>query len=130
MAGFIRSWLYAMCRGIEHDPVKPRQLPKTIGCSKNFPGKTALATREQVSRLSFFPCGARTNDHQLPIYETHSASKILMSLPRVEQSGCPTCAAQDSTPFQAGLLGRSLPLSRGLCLVLQKFNKLDGNFML
>ncbi|KAM6182396.1 DNA polymerase eta [Erethizon dorsatum] len=47
-AGFIRSWLYAMCRGIEHDPVKPRQLPKTIGCSKNFPGKTALATQEQV----------------------------------------------------------------------------------
>lgn len=42
------SWLYAMCRGIEHDPVKPRQIPKTIGCSKNFPGKTALATREQV----------------------------------------------------------------------------------
>ncbi|GAB1301107.1 DNA polymerase eta [Apodemus speciosus] len=42
------SWLYAMCRGIEHDPVKPRQLPKTIGCSKNFPGKTALATQEQV----------------------------------------------------------------------------------
>lgn len=42
------SWLYAMCRGIEHDPVKPRQLPKTIGCSKNFPGKTALATPEQV----------------------------------------------------------------------------------
>ncbi|XP_014443319.1 DNA polymerase eta isoform X5 [Tupaia chinensis] len=42
------SWLYAMCRGIEHDPVKPRQLPKSIGCSKNFPGKTALATREQI----------------------------------------------------------------------------------
>ncbi|XP_026363152.2 DNA polymerase eta isoform X4 [Ursus arctos] len=42
------SWLYGMCRGIEHDPVRPRQLPKTIGCSKNFPGKTALATREQV----------------------------------------------------------------------------------
>ncbi|EFB21293.1 hypothetical protein PANDA_002412, partial [Ailuropoda melanoleuca] len=42
------SWLYGMCRGIEHDPVRPRQLPKTIGCSKNFPGKTALATQEQV----------------------------------------------------------------------------------
>ncbi|XP_007484035.1 DNA polymerase eta isoform X1 [Monodelphis domestica] len=42
------SWLYAMCRGIEHDPVKPRQLPKTIGCSKNFPGITALTTQEQV----------------------------------------------------------------------------------
>ncbi|KAM9666983.1 DNA polymerase eta isoform 1-T1 [Trichechus inunguis] len=42
------SWLYAMCRGIEHDPVRPRQIPKTIGCGKNFPGKMALATREQV----------------------------------------------------------------------------------
>ncbi|XP_060045843.1 DNA polymerase eta isoform X2 [Erinaceus europaeus] len=46
------SWLYAMCRGIEHDPVKPRQLPKTIGCSKNFPGKTALATQEQNDRVA------------------------------------------------------------------------------
>ncbi|XP_057554111.1 DNA polymerase eta isoform X2 [Hippopotamus amphibius kiboko] len=42
------SWLYAMCRGIEHDPVRSRQIPKTIGCGKNFPGKTALVTREQV----------------------------------------------------------------------------------
>ncbi|XP_058518501.1 DNA polymerase eta isoform X4 [Ochotona princeps] len=42
------SWLYAMCRGIEHDPVKPRQIPKTVGCSKNFPGKTALVSQEQV----------------------------------------------------------------------------------
>ncbi|XP_062042166.1 DNA polymerase eta isoform X2 [Lepus europaeus] len=42
------SWLYAMCRGIEHDPVRPRQIPKTVGCSKNFPGQTALATPEQV----------------------------------------------------------------------------------
>ncbi|MEJ1288000.1 polymerase (DNA directed) eta (RAD 30 related) [Cricetulus griseus] len=46
------SWLYAMCRGIEHDPVKPRQLPKSIGCSKNFPGKTALATRDQNDRVA------------------------------------------------------------------------------
>ncbi|XP_029448693.1 DNA polymerase eta isoform X2 [Rhinatrema bivittatum] len=41
-------WLYELCRGTEHEPVKPRQLIKSIGCSKNFPGKTALATREQV----------------------------------------------------------------------------------
>jgi len=46
----IRSWLYAMCRGIEHDPVKPRPITKTLGCSKNFPGKTALSTRDQVGR--------------------------------------------------------------------------------
>ncbi|XP_029801414.1 DNA polymerase eta isoform X2 [Suricata suricatta] len=42
------SWLYAVCRGIEHDPVKPRKIPKSVGCGKNFPGNTALATQEQV----------------------------------------------------------------------------------
>ncbi|MCI4376754.1 hypothetical protein PGIGA_G00192100 [Pangasianodon gigas] len=41
-------WLYNLCRGIEFEPVKPRQLPKSIGCSKNFPGKSALATKTQV----------------------------------------------------------------------------------
>ncbi|XP_070697140.1 DNA polymerase eta [Pempheris klunzingeri] len=42
------QWLYDLCRGIEFEAVKARQLPKSIGCSKNFPGKTSLATREQV----------------------------------------------------------------------------------
>uniref|UniRef100_A0A8D0L8E5 DNA polymerase eta n=1 Tax=Sphenodon punctatus TaxID=8508 RepID=A0A8D0L8E5_SPHPU len=42
------SWLYDMCRGIEHEPVKPRNLPKSIGCSKNFRGRTALTTQKQV----------------------------------------------------------------------------------
>lgn len=42
------SWLYDLCRGIEFEPVKPRQLPKSIGCSKNFPGKTCLASKQQV----------------------------------------------------------------------------------
>ncbi|XP_038593220.1 DNA polymerase eta [Micropterus salmoides] len=42
------QWLFDLCRGIEFEPVKPRQLPKSIGCSKNFPGKTSLATKEQV----------------------------------------------------------------------------------
>ncbi|XP_054886256.1 DNA polymerase eta isoform X3 [Poeciliopsis prolifica] len=41
-------WLYDLCRGIEFEAVKPRQLPKSIGCSKNFPGKTSLATKLQV----------------------------------------------------------------------------------
>lgn len=41
-------WLYDLCRGIEFEAVKPRQLPKSIGCSKNFPGKTSLATKEKV----------------------------------------------------------------------------------
>ncbi|XP_061083679.1 DNA polymerase eta [Conger conger] len=41
-------WLFDLCRGVDFEPVKPRQLPKSIGCSKNFPGKMALSTREQV----------------------------------------------------------------------------------
>ncbi|KAF7253237.1 DNA polymerase eta [Varanus komodoensis] len=42
------SWLYDLCRGIDHEPVKPRQLPKSIGCSKHFLGKAALVTQNQV----------------------------------------------------------------------------------
>ncbi|XP_030628551.1 DNA polymerase eta-like [Chanos chanos] len=41
-------WLFDLCRGVEFEPVKARQLPKSIGCSKNFPGKTALVTKEKV----------------------------------------------------------------------------------
>ncbi|NXM40288.1 POLH polymerase, partial [Gymnorhina tibicen] len=42
------SWLYDLCRGIEEEPVKNRYLPQSIGCSKNFPGKMALATQKAV----------------------------------------------------------------------------------
>ncbi|NXA51717.1 POLH polymerase, partial [Nothocercus julius] len=42
------SWLYDLCRGIEDEPVKNRHLAQSIGCSKNFPGKTALATQKEV----------------------------------------------------------------------------------
>ncbi|XP_077991128.1 DNA polymerase eta-like [Glandiceps talaboti] len=42
------SWLYGVGQGIEHEPVRPRQLQKSIGCGKNFPGKTSLSTRQQV----------------------------------------------------------------------------------
>ncbi|XP_010082144.1 PREDICTED: DNA polymerase eta, partial [Pterocles gutturalis] len=41
-------WLYDLCRGIEEEPVKNRYLPQSIGCSKNFPGRTALATQKEV----------------------------------------------------------------------------------
>ncbi|GIX77438.1 DNA polymerase eta [Caerostris extrusa] len=42
------SWLYNLSRGIENEPVTPRQLPKSIGCGKNFPGKSCLDTKEKV----------------------------------------------------------------------------------
>ncbi|XP_060077107.1 DNA polymerase eta-like [Ylistrum balloti] len=41
-------WLYEVCRGTEREPVSARQLPKSIGCSKNFRGKEALDTRDKV----------------------------------------------------------------------------------
>uniref|UniRef100_A0A4W3JNZ0 DNA polymerase eta n=1 Tax=Callorhinchus milii TaxID=7868 RepID=A0A4W3JNZ0_CALMI len=42
------SWLYELCRGVEFEPLRPRQLPKSIGCSKIFSGRTALATCEEI----------------------------------------------------------------------------------
>lgn len=42
------AWLFELCKGIEHEPVSARQLAKSIGCSKNFPGKTRLDTRDKV----------------------------------------------------------------------------------
>ncbi|RUS78734.1 hypothetical protein EGW08_013485, partial [Elysia chlorotica] len=42
------SWLFNACRGIEYEPVSTRELPKSIGCSKNFRGKEILDTKEKV----------------------------------------------------------------------------------
>lgn len=47
-----RSWLYDLCRGIDDEPVKNRHLPQSIGCSKNFPGKSALATQKEVGKIN------------------------------------------------------------------------------
>ncbi|XP_076046496.1 DNA polymerase eta-like [Oratosquilla oratoria] len=43
-------WLYNLGKGIDHDTVVSRQLPKSIGCGKNFQGKEALTTKEKVSK--------------------------------------------------------------------------------
>ncbi|KAA0199467.1 DNA polymerase eta subunit, partial [Fasciolopsis buskii] len=40
------NWLYDLCRGYDPEPVTVRQIPQSIGCSKNFPGRSALATIE------------------------------------------------------------------------------------
>ena len=42
------SWLYNVCRGIEHEVVRSRQLPKSTGCGKNFTGKMKLVSHEKV----------------------------------------------------------------------------------
>ena len=43
-----REWIFQISHGVDHEPVRPRQLPKSTGCGKNFPGKSKLATGEQV----------------------------------------------------------------------------------
>lgn len=40
--------VYWLCRGIDNEPVRPRQLPKSVGCSKNFQGKEMLANKSDV----------------------------------------------------------------------------------
>ncbi len=42
------NWVYDVCRGFEYEPVNARQLPKSIGCSKNFRGREKLDTKEKV----------------------------------------------------------------------------------
>lgn len=44
-----RTWLYNIARGIDLDPVTPRLVSKSLGCCKNFPGKTALSTKADVT---------------------------------------------------------------------------------
>lgn len=45
----IRAWLYLYARGVDHETVSDRRLPKSIGCNKNFTGLAALDTKEKIS---------------------------------------------------------------------------------
>ena len=44
-----REWLYEICRGIDHEPVKERHVAQSVGCSKTFRGIEALNTRTKVN---------------------------------------------------------------------------------
>ena len=59
-----------MCRGIEFEAVKPRHLPMSIGCSKNFQGKSSLATKEQV----------QTNIVSFWLIQEVNANEVLLNL--------------------------------------------------
>ncbi|KAG8225399.1 hypothetical protein J437_LFUL004599, partial [Ladona fulva] len=43
------SYLYNLARGIEDDPVVPRLVAKSVGCCKNFSGRSALCTKADVA---------------------------------------------------------------------------------
>ncbi|VDD79849.1 unnamed protein product [Mesocestoides corti] len=42
------NWLYGLCRGQDHQAVSTRTLVQSIGCSKNFLGKSSLMTDEDI----------------------------------------------------------------------------------
>ncbi|ROT76076.1 putative DNA polymerase eta [Penaeus vannamei] len=43
-------WLFNLGKGVDTEQVTSRQLPKSIGCGKNFHGKEALNTQEKVQK--------------------------------------------------------------------------------
>ncbi|XP_063981764.1 DNA polymerase eta [Diachasmimorpha longicaudata] len=44
------SWLFNIARGIDNEPVTNRLICKSIGSSKNFPGKAAITKLEDLKR--------------------------------------------------------------------------------
>lgn len=44
-------WLFNLGKGVDTEQVTSRQLPKSIGCGKNFQGREALNTQEKVMCL-------------------------------------------------------------------------------
>lgn len=50
----ISSWLYQLCRGVDHEKVKSRQLAQSVGCGKNFLGPEKLHSAEQVHTIIIY----------------------------------------------------------------------------
>ena len=44
------TWVYNLSRGIDHEEVRERDLPKSIGCGKNFRGPEIIDTRDKVQK--------------------------------------------------------------------------------
>jgi nucleotidyltransferase/DNA polymerase involved in DNA repair len=42
------EWLLRLARGLDDEVVKPRLLPKSVGCSKTFRGRSALTNLKLV----------------------------------------------------------------------------------
>ncbi|KAF7232383.1 hypothetical protein EG68_11266 [Paragonimus skrjabini miyazakii] len=42
------QWLHDLCRGYDSETVTPRCLPQSVGCSKNFVGRSVLSTTSQI----------------------------------------------------------------------------------
>ena len=47
---FYSVWMYSLGQGIDNEPVRIRQLPKSVSCCKNFTGREKL---DKISKVSY-----------------------------------------------------------------------------
>ncbi|GAV07110.1 hypothetical protein RvY_16985-2 [Ramazzottius varieornatus] len=102
-------WLASLAVGIDNEPVQERDLPKSIGCSKNFLGKEALSTREQVKKwMEHFVSELSVRLKKDQAENNRSASLLTVSITYVKdpfkiKSGqsCSRCAPMTSYDNEA-----------------------------
>ncbi|XP_071491859.1 DNA polymerase eta-like [Diadema antillarum] len=88
------SWLFGICRGVDDEPVRPRQLPKSTGCSKNFTGKNALDTKDKVKY--WLRSLAEEVEHRLQREEELNDRRAKHLAVYVRQAGTPPTTASRS----------------------------------
>ncbi|KFD69997.1 hypothetical protein M514_06796, partial [Trichuris suis] len=95
------AWLNLILDGIDREPIVPRRLAKSIGCSKNFPGKIALRTAKEVKhwlKLLSEELEERLTRDQHDNYRT---AKSLAVGVRTEDDGIPTVSCSRHTLLRA-----------------------------
>jgi nucleotidyltransferase/DNA polymerase involved in DNA repair len=115
---FVKSvpWLQQLCAGVDDEPVKERDLVKSIAASKNFTGLRALSTVNDVHRKLKSLCDELAERYALDREEVGVFLKVFkkslfFSLPRMIaprtrlHAACarPTrkCTAHDKRPYHS-----------------------------
>eukprot|EP00903_Cladosiphon_okamuranus_P020527 g18843.t2 len=88
-----KAWEKA--NGVDRDPVKARSAPKSIGCSKTFPGKAKLTSLAEIERwlselskeLVFRLSEQRETEGQIP-------SKLTVSFAEIQKKGHPKAVSR------------------------------------
>lgn len=62
------TWLHQISHGIDTELVVSRQMPKSIGCSKNFSGRTALGTYAKVMNIIFLKLFKKSDSKKVIIH--------------------------------------------------------------
>ncbi|CDW52535.1 IMS C and IMS domain containing protein [Trichuris trichiura] len=101
------AWLNLILDGIDREPVVARRLAKSIGCSKNFPGKIALRTVKDVKHwlklLSEELEERLTKDQQAVRFvpTNFRTAKSLAVGVRTEDDGIPSVSCSRHTQLRA-----------------------------